>query len=363
LLSLIAFVFVLGVLVLAHEYGHFLFAKLFGVRVEVFSIGFGRTLASFKRGDTEYRIGAVPLGGYVKMSGENPEQGRAAETGDFLSKPVYQRAAIILAGPVFNYGLAIILFSLVFFLGFAALTATVGSVSDEFPAKAAGVQPGDRVLAINGQAVSLWDELSSVIHQQTSGQPVDLLIDRHGERLTIAVTPRVVDDRNLFGEPVKVGLIGITPGQDITRVRYGPGESMRRGVAKVVEITGVTLKAFGRMFTGRMSLKESLHGPIGIFKYTGEAARLGFTALLQMMALLSVSLAIINLFPIPVLDGGHLLFLAVEKARGRPLSVRSQEIATRIGFSLLILVMVFTMYNDIIRFKLVEQAMQWWQRK
>jgi regulator of sigma E protease len=243
------------------------------------------------------------------------------------------------------------------------LASTVGSVTAEFPAQAAGIQPGDLIVSINGQAVTLWDEVAPVIHEQTSGEPVVLDIERSGQRLRVAVTPRLVEERNLFGDPVTIGLIGITPGQDVTWVRYGVAESMRRGIAKVGEITVVTLQAFGRMLTGRMSLKESLHGPIGIFKYTGDAARLGMSALLQMMALLSVSLAIINVFPIPVLDGGHLLFLAIEKIRGRPLSVRTQEHATRAGLLLLILLMVFTVYNDLMRFKLVEQAVEWWGRR
>ncbi|MFH2138288.1 MAG: RIP metalloprotease RseP [Candidatus Omnitrophota bacterium] len=363
MLSLIAFIFVLSVLVIVHEFGHFIIAKAMKVRVETFSIGFGKKLFSFKWADTEYRVSAIPLGGYVKMAGDNPEEKREGEKWEFLSKSLGKRAAIVAAGPIFNYVFAFLVFSLVFFIGFAVPRATIGDITDGYPAQIAGLQAGDKILSIDGVDVSTWEEMSSIIHQKTENKEVAFNVQRGDKLMFLNIVPKVIEDKNLLGDTVKVGLIGIAPSEDVMFVRFGPGESVLRGAGQVWTVTQVTYKVLFRVITGKMSARASLTGPIGIFKITGEAAKMGFTYLLQMMALLSVSLAIINLFPIPVLDGGHLVFMIVEKIKGKPVSVKSQEIASRIGFSLLIALMMFTFYNDLMQYGFFDKAFKFFGGK
>ncbi len=358
MLSALAFIFVLGVLVLVHEFGHFIVAKLLGVRVEIFSIGFGKKLYGIKKGDTEYRISLVPLGGYIKLSGDNPEEKRDGQSWEFLSKTPGERAAIIAAGPVFNYIIAFLLFSFVFFVGVPNLTAKIGQLKDKYPAQMAGIHVGDRILSIDGQKVEFWDELSAIIYKKTEGKQISIKIQRQDEILDLSLTPKVEISKNIFGGDVKVGLIGIMPSEETKIVRYGIIESLRRGVDRVVTLTKITYFSLYRMAIGKMSVRQSLAGPVVIFKITGEAARLGFVYLLQIMAALSVSLAIINLFPIPVLDGGHLLFLLCEKIKGKPVSIKVQEIATRIGLSMLVVLMVFVFYNDLVRIGAFEKVLR-----
>jgi len=348
LLSIIAFLFVLGVLVFIHELGHFIFAKLVKVRVEIFSLGFGKKLWSFKKGDTEYRISMIPFGGYVKPAGENPEEEREGAPWEFLSKSVGHRALIVGAGPVFNYLLAFFLFSLVLFVGVPQWTATVGELKDDYPAKIAGLEKNDRILSIDGTEIKFWDELSEIIHSKTDSAPVRLNIKRDDQIFTKDIVPKVETITTILGKEAKIGLIGIGPSDDTEIVRYGFFKSIAQGGRQVFMVTKMTYFALFQMATGKISAKE-IAGPVGIFKFTGEAAKQGFLYLLSFIGLLSVNLAILNLLPIPVLDGGHLLFLVWEKFRGKPASLKAQEIATKIGFSLIILLMMFAFYNDLAR--------------
>ncbi len=332
-----------------HEFGHFIIAKLSGVRVEVFSIGFGRRIFGVKRGETDYRLSLVPLGGYVKMAGDNPEEKLQGQQWEFLSQPAGKRALIIAAGALFNFFTAFILFALVFFIGMPKLTSMVGDVVEDYPAAEAGIKVGDRIVAVNGEDVRFWDELSAIIHEETTGKAVRLEIEREERAFTVEVIPRVEQTKTLLGDSISLGLIGIAPAQDTETVNYGVFESIFRGAERVFMLTRMTLLSLYRMLVGRISARESLAGPVLIYQITGEAARLGITYLLQIMAALSVSLGVINLMPVPVLDGGHLLFILIEKIRGRPLSLRAQEIASRIGLSLLIALMLFVFYNDLTR--------------
>ncbi|MFH1459833.1 MAG: RIP metalloprotease RseP [Candidatus Omnitrophota bacterium] len=356
MLSTIAFIFVLGVLVLAHEFGHFIVAKFLKVKVEAFSLGFGKKLAGLKYGDTEYKISLIPLGGYVKLAGENPEEERAGKAWEFLSKSVGERAAIVIAGPLFNYLVAFLLFSLVFFIGAPSLKATVGEVKAGYPAQLAGLQMDDKIISIDGKKIKFWDELSSVIHEKISGEEIVLAVERKQEILQVKVVPQVDAVNNIFGEQIKVGLIGISPGDETEIVKYGFFKAIGLGAKQVVGLTQMTYFALSRMLMGKMSVKDSLAGPVTIFKITGDAAKLGFVYLMQIMGALSVSLAIINLFPVPVLDGGHLLFLFFEKIKGKPISLKFQEMASRVGFSILILLMVFVFYNDLVRVGFFEKV-------
>jgi len=362
-LSTVAFIFVLGVLILAHEFGHFLIAKMLKVKVEIFSVGFGKKLWGIKRGDTDYRICLVPLGGFIKLAGDNPEEKRSGQVWEFLSRPVGERAAIVAAGPLFNCLLAFFIFSLVFFVGFASLTSTVGNLKEGFPAVAAGIQTGDRIISVDGQKVSFWEELSAIIHTKTDNKAVDLSIERDGRIISLKVVPKVVQEKNIFNEEVTIGLIGIGPAQETEIVRYGLLKSIAMGAKRTVTIAHLTMKVFIQIITGRLSARNAIGGPVKIFKITGEAAKLGFVYLLQLMAVLSVNLAIINLFPVPVLDGGHLLFLALEKVRGKPISVRVQEIALRFGVSLLVTLMIFLFYNDLMQQGVFEKVSRFFLKK
>ncbi len=363
MLSTIAFVFVLGVLVLVHELGHFLVAKLLKVRVETFSFGFGKKLLSLKRADTEYCISLIPLGGYVKLAGDNPEEKREEKEWEFLSKSVEARAAIVLAGPVFNYIIAFIFFSLIFLVGYPSKTSKIGEVKENYPAKESGLQKDDRVISIDGKEVKLWDDLSALIHSKVSGGAVNLQIQRQGRLLNVAVVPKIEEVNTIFGEKSKIGLIGIGPSEETQIVRYSLPQAMYQGANRVIILTKMTYFALYKMAVGKMSVRDSLAGPVVIFQITGEAAKSGFIYVLQIMAALSVSLAIINLFPVPVLDGGHLLFLILEKIKGKPVSIKAQEIAARVGFSMLMVLMCFVFYNDLARLGIFEKVFNFFVKK
>ncbi len=354
LLSTSAFLFVLGTLVFVHEFGHFIVAKMVKVRVEVFSLGFGKPLWSFKKGDTEYRISMIPLGGYVKLAGENPEEERKVEPWEFLSKSVGERVAIIAAGPLFNFICAFFLLIIVCFSGVPHLTSTIGMIKENYPAFNAGLQENDKIVSIDGKKIKFWDELSEEIHGKTEQKPVVLQVLRGSETFSISIIPQVETIRTLLGEDKKVALIGIGPANDVEVVKYSFVASISEAAKQVVYRTKMIFFALYQMICGKISPRE-MAGPVGIFQITGKAAQMGFIYLLDLMALLSINLAVINLFPIPVLDGGHLLFLALEKMRGKAPSLKVQEIATRIGFSLLMLLMVLVLYNDLNRIGLFEK--------
>lgn len=361
LLSLIYFLVVLGVLVMIHEFGHFITAKKVGVRVERFSIGFGPKLWSIKKGETEYLICAIPLGGYVKMAGDEPGENIKGEKWEFLSRSIFDRFKIIFAGPLLNYILAFLIFSIIFMFGSPTLTNEVGSLLKNYPAEKQGILVGDKILSVDGKSVKYWEDLTEVIHRHTEA-PMKLSLERSGKVIEKEITPIVREAKDIFGKKTKVALIGIAPSQRIEKVRYGFVPSFYMGFKKLVQLTYITYKALWSVLTGSLSVKESMTGPIGIFVITGEAAKLGLIYLFHLMAILSASLAIFNLLPFPVLDGGHIMFLALEKLRGKPLSLKAQEIITNIGISLLILLTIFIFYNDIIKFGVVDKIIKLFKR-
>lgn len=353
MLSLISFLAVLSALVLVHELGHFLFARRCGVRVEKFSFGFGPKLFSFRKGDTEYVISAIPLGGYVKMAGENPSEGTGARW-EFPSKSVSERFSIIFAGPAFNYILAFLIFSAIFMVGSPVPTAEVGSLLKGYPAEAAGVRAGDKVIAVDGTPVKLWEEMTVLIHRRTDGA-VRLTIERKGETVEKEITPIMRKMKDILGNETTIALIGIAPSQSSVKVQYPFFKSIEMGFKKLMQLTAVTYKALYAIITGKLSFKESMTGPIGIFIITGTAAKHGLIYILHLMALLSASLAIFNLLPLPVLDGGSIIFLMLEKLRGKPLSVKTQEAVTNVGVALLVAIMLFVFYADIVKFGLADR--------
>ncbi|KPK39939.1 MAG: hypothetical protein AMJ78_07725 [Omnitrophica WOR_2 bacterium SM23_29] len=340
---------VFSIIILVHEYGHYLVARRVGVKIEVFSFGFGPTLFSFKRNDIEYRISAIPFGGYVKMAGDDPTQERKGEPWEFLSQSVGNRLKIIFAGPLLNYILGFILFSLVFYMGYPTLSTRIGGLLDGYPAKESGVQTGDKIIAIDGKLVRHWEEITEIIHKKAE-RSLTLTLDRNGSRVIVILKPKVKSTKDLLGRAIKVGLIGIAPSEKIEYVRYGMLKSFGLGFERLMKITVLTYQGLWRILTGALSFKESAAGPIGIFNIMVSAARIGIIPLLHLTAYLSALLTIFNILPIPVLDGGHMMFLFLEKLRGKPVSRKTQEIATQVGMAFLIALMLFVSYNDILRF-------------
>jgi regulator of sigma E protease len=347
-------ILILGFLVIVHEAGHFLVARLVGVKVLRFSVGFGPRLATFKRGPTEYAISAIPLGGYVKMSGEQKTEG-PPKAHDFLGKSVGARAAIVAAGPLVNYAVAFLSLWIVYIVGYPELLPVVGKVLDDMPAKSAGLEVGDRVVAVNGRPIKTWDELTKTVYASPD-RSIELRVDRAGESETINVTPVARDMKDPIGHEKRVGLIGVAPSGVFEPYRVGPIESFSRAASQQWEWTVQTIMALGSMVTGRLPFRDSVTGPIGLVYLTSDAVRLGIAPVLFLISLFSLSLAIFNLFPIPILDGGHLFFLLIEKLRGKAVSIRVQERAAQVSFVLLMTLVLVISFNDLQRFGLLKWA-------
>lgn len=351
-MGIISAILVFGILVFIHEFGHFIFAKLFGVKVLRFSIGFGPVLISKKMGETEYALSLIPLGGYVKMYGENPDEEDAVISDDdagkaFSNKPVWHRFFIVLAGPLFNYLLAIIIFSFIFMSGVEKLLPVIGEVKDGMPAAITGIQPGDKIIEIDGHKVNFWEDIGNYIKSK-AGEPVNVKIDRDGNIISLTLVPKKEKVKNIFGEDKYVGLIGIMPKGDYIEVKYNLFESFVLGFKKTNEVTKLTLLGIVKIIQ-KVVPADNIGGPIMIFQMASETAKAGFSSLLAFMAVISINLAILNLLPIPVLDGGHLLFYIIEMIIRRPVSLKVRMVAQYIGLALLISLMFFAFYNDITR--------------
>ena len=339
----------LGLLIVFHEFGHFLFAKLSGVGVITFSVGFGPKLWKKKIGETEYALSAFPLGGYVKMVGEDPdEQVSPAELEkSFAHKSLIKRIAIVAAGPVFNLMLAVFLLMLVFsFHGVPVMSTQVSCVEKGSPAELAGLQKGDRIIAIDGSPVDGWEALSSRI-KGSSGKPLNLQVRRGEETVNLTATPQQKEGRTIFGERKDDWVIGIS--SQVTIEKGNPGVALSRAFYQTYEYARITLLAFYKMILGDVS-PRNIGGPILIAQMAGEQAQEGLGSFLAFLAVLSVNLGVLNLLPVPVLDGGHLLFFFVEAIIRKPVSVRYREMAQQVGICLLALLMVYAFYNDIMRF-------------
>jgi regulator of sigma E protease len=444
--SIVSFIIVIGILIVIHELGHFVVARLCGVGVERFSIGFGPVLWRYRGPETEYCLSAVPMGGYVKMMGddENPLEGGATGTVDpgkaFNTKPLIARFLIVFAGPGMNFVLAAVIFALVFMtVGRPVLPAVVGGVNPESPAARSGLAPGDRLLAVDGHPVKYWDEVARVVRDgqgraleitlagpagaerrltvtparvperdlfgderevwdigatpfvapvigdavtgypaeqaglrsgdtvlaiegrpvltwqdladgisRRADQPTRVQVRRGTEILEVRLTPRAIKDRGPDGKEITVGRIGISPAPGTTYVRANPLAAVRDGVEKTAEITALTAVGLWKIVVGQLD-RSNIGGPIQIAQAAGEQARHGLPNLAFFTAVISVNLALLNLLPVPMLDGGHLLFFVCEAILGRPLSVRKREVAQQVGFVLLLMLMVFAVYNDLVR--------------
>ena len=351
----LVFVIVLSVLVIVHEYGHLATAKALGVRVERFAFGFGPKLFSFMRKGTEYAVCLIPLGGYVKMAGDERAECKGARE-EFFSKPIGHRALIVLSGPIVNYVFAFLCFCIVFMIGYPTLGANVGEVVKGYPAEEAGLQAGDKIISIDALSVDSWEGVQGYISQSKKAQ-FTFLVERSNVSKTIVLNSLQENMENVFGQKIQTRVVGIKPKEDIILLKYGFFESVGKAGKKLVNITTTTYKALYLMITGAMSTKDGMTGPIGIFFIIKKAAELGFSYVLYIMAVISASLAIFNLLPLPVLDGGHLLFFGIEKLRGKPLSPKADEVIYKIGFSLIICLALFVFYSDFVRYGIFDKIM------
>jgi regulator of sigma E protease len=345
-----AFLVVLGILIFFHEFGHFLIARLFGVGVEKFSLGFGPRLIGKRVGITDYRLSLVPLGGYVKMVGEEPDEDLNPQLIplSFTHKHVVQRFLIVLAGPLFNMLLAVIIFFIIaLFAGILILKPTVGAVKAGSPADAAGLQKGDRVTAIDGIAITSWEQMADTI-SHSNGRPLDISVSRADGEVRLRATAELVTTKNLLGEEIKRYVIGISSAGEVYSKKLNLFDAISESFHQTYNIAELMVVIVAKLFKGDIAF-DTVGGPIMIAQMAGDQAKAGVSSLFQFIAVISVNLAIINLMPIPVLDGGHLLFFLIEAVKGRPVSVKVREIAQQIGMVLLIMLMILVFYNDITR--------------
>jgi regulator of sigma E protease len=357
------FLFVLCVVVFFHEFGHFLVGRLCGVKVDAFSIGFGPELFAFvdKKG-TRWRIAAVPLGGYVKFFGDAngasvidaaalARMDGAERAVSLGGQPVWKRAAIVVAGPLANFVLAIAIFTGVGWVeGRAILKPVVASVLPGEPAAAAGFKAGDLVVAIDGAPVEGWSDLQNMI-QDSAGTPLKVTVRRGGQTLDLVATPKMRSVRTIFGQ-TRIALLGLNGSSNPADMRIAYcnfGSCFVQASEETWSTAARTVSFVGQVFSGRQSA-DQISGPVGIAKISGEVARFGLAALLNLVAVLSISIGLINLAPVPLLDGGHLLYYAVEALMGRPMSERLQEYGFRVGLGLVLALMIFATVNDIMHF-------------
>ncbi len=355
--NLLSFVLITSVIVFIHEFGHFLVARFCGVKVEEFSIGFGRELFGFtdKKG-TRWKFCPIPFGGYVKMFGDKnsasipddemiAQMSSAEKKQSFLGKNVYQRMAIVVAGPVANFILAIFIFTAIFRInGLRTTLPIVDTVVENSVAAEFGLKKGDKILAIDSKEITAFEEIRQIVSANT-GEQLQLKVLRENEEISLAITPKIQTTKNIFGEDVKVGMLGITASES-THQDLNLWQSFVEANKETAQMTVAIFKAIGELVTGKRSVEE-LGGPIKIAKYSGKTFEMGAIAVLWFGAMISLNLGVMNLLPIPVLDGGHLFFYAIEAIRGKALSQKTQQIGFRFGLSLVLALMVFTTFNDV----------------
>jgi len=358
----IPFLFVLSLVVFFHELGHFLVARWCGVRILVFSIGFGPEIVGFNdRHGTRWKISAIPLGGFVKFLGDDNAASASSSAAlakmddkersqSFMFQPLGKRAAIVVAGPLANFILAIVIFAAVFMLyGRQTMSARVDSVQPDSAAAAAGFQAGDLVLAIDGRPIDNFTDMQRIV-SGSAGETLSVTIERGGVQQTLKATPTLKEVKDNFGNVQRIGILGISrsmAAEDLKLRPVPPPQALLMSVQETWSVVERTLSYIVGVISGREAANQ-LGGPIRIAQMSGQVASFGFVPLIQLAAVLSISIGLLNLFPIPLLDGGHLLFYLIEGIRGRPLSERAQEMGFRIGLAIVLMLMIFATFNDIV---------------
>lgn len=353
------FIVILSVVVFVHEFGHYYIAKRNGVYVETFSIGFGKELFGFNdKTGTRWKVSLIPLGGYVKMLGDadasssTVDEEAAKRDDSFPAKSVWQRMAIVFAGPAANFIFAIAVMALLFvFAGRPFTPADVGEVQEDSPAAAAGLEAGDMIKAVDGNPIESFEELQGIV-RGSAEVPLLLEIDRGGEILELEVIPALQEAEDRFGNVHRIGLMGVSRAGVEFR-KSSPLTAVGEAVSETYKMVAGTLEALGEMIVGARGAEE-LGGPIRIAQMSGEIAKDGLASIIWFTAVLSINLGLINLFPIPMLDGGHLVLYAIEAARGKPLNERSLEIAFRCGLAMVLSLMVFATWNDLVHLNVVD---------
>ncbi len=369
-MDLIIFILVLSVLIVVHEFGHFMMAKKIGVRVEKFSLGFGRKLFSRMYKGTEFMVCAVPLGGYVKMAGDERSNCRG-ESGEFYSKSPGHRALVVFMGPIVNFILAYVCFCFVFMIGYVDvekatknLPPVIGGLHAGYPAKGSGLQIGDKIIRIDAQVIRNWDDVQQYILTSKNTE-LHFTIERKGQELQITVVPKFDIQKDIFGREQKIRRVGIAPQstgelQEVPVIKYSFFPALGRAFVELMDVTAKTYQALYEMLIGNRSAKEAM-GIVGMFFVIKFAISVSFSLFLHLVGIISASLAIFNLLPLAPLDGGHLFLTFLEKIRGRALPIKLEEAIARAGFSLILCLALFVFYADFERVGWIDKIMKLWQ--
>ncbi|MGO8715248.1 MAG: RIP metalloprotease RseP [Smithella sp.] len=349
MITLISFIILLSILIFVHEFGHFIAARIAGVGVLKFSLGFGPKIIGKKIGETEYALSWIPLGGFVKLLGESGDEELPPEDEkrSFFKQPVWKRMLIVLAGPVFNFLLAIIIFTIVFMYGLPSRMPEVGEVQKESAAFEAGMITGDKIVSIDGKKIIIWEDIRRVI-DDTKGKEVEVIVERGGTKKPLLIKPRLSKSKNIFGEEELSYFMGIAYSGKTIIERKNPWDAVTDSVFKTWEISKLTIISVVKMLKGVISPK-TLGGPIFIAQASGAMAKEGIIPFILFMAFLSINLGVVNLFPIPVLDGGHILFYVIEIVIRREVNIKFKEMSQQIGFVILLMLMLFVIFIDIDR--------------
>jgi regulator of sigma E protease len=348
-ISILYGVVALSFLILVHELGHFLFARMFNVKVLTFSLGFGKKLLKFTKGETEYALSLCPLGGYVKLLGESEEDEVKEEDRprSYSEKPPLQKILIAFSGPLFNIIFAGVIFAFVFASGYQVMTTKVGEVQKGYPAYEAGIQPGDVILKIEGKDIAEWSDLMDEMAKAPKG-PLRFAVKRGEERFDLVITPREIEGKNIFGEAIYRKVIGVMASNDFVTRKEGIVGATSKAVVQTYSLTKVTILGIVKLIAGSISPKN-IGGPLMILDVAGKTAKEGKKNLIYFIAIISINLGVVNLLPIPILDGGHILFHLFELVTRRKVTPKWIEITQKIGLGILICIMALAFFNDIMR--------------
>lgn len=339
----------LSLLILVHELGHFIVARLANVKVLAFSLGFGKKLLTFKKGETEYALSAIPLGGYVKLLGESIDDEIAEEDipRSYVHKPPWVKILIAFTGPAFNIIFAFLIFYMVFLGGYSVISSKVGGVEKDLPAYSAGIREGDIIVKADGKQIEEFSDLMDAMASAGDG-PIKFEVKRDGRIMDFTIQPKVMETKNLFGEPTKRKVIGVAPSNDLITRHETVSGAFSRAAFQTYNLSRITVLGIVKLIQGSISPKN-IGGPILILQAAGKQAKEGASSLFYFVGLISINLGVVNLLPIPVLDGGHILFHLIEMVTRRKLSTKTIDMAQKVGLAILVVIMVFAFYNDLDR--------------